>query len=227
MKPKETIILSVGGSLIAPQGVSLSYLRKFVPFIRRNTDRFRFVLVIGGGGLAREYARAAKNLKASKDTDLDWIGIFASRLNAQLVRTLFKAAAHSEVITDPTSKPRAKNQVIVASGYKPGWSTDYVAVSLASAFKVKKVVNLTNTDYVYDRDPRKYKNAKPLTLLEWKNFQRLVGDKWRPGMNMPFDPIASRLAAKKKMQVVICNGADLQNLQKVFDDKPFRGTVII
>jgi len=53
-----------------------------------------------------------------------------------------------------------------------------------------------------------------------------VGNKWTPGMNVPFYPIASRLADKWNMEVVIAKGTDLKNLKKILEHKKFVGTVI-
>jgi uridylate kinase len=91
---------------------------------------------------------------------------------------------------------------------------------------VKNVVNLSNIDYVYNKDPKKFKNAKKIKEISWADFRKIVGDKWDPGLNVPFDPIASKIAQEAQMEVVIMNGKKLKNLENYLEGKKFTGTVI-
>ena len=88
------------------------------------------------------------------------------------------------------------------------------------------MINLSNIDWVYDKDPKKYKDAKPIKKLTWDKMKELVGSKWVPGSNIPFDPIAVSLASKLGLTVVITNGQDLKNVEKIIEGREFRGTVI-
>jgi uridylate kinase len=99
-------------------------------------------------------------------------------------------------------------------------------VLLAKNFGVKKIVNLTNIDYVYDKDPRKFKDAKKIEKISWKDFRKIVGDKWDPGLNVPFDPVASKDAEKLKLEVAIINGKSLDNFERYLNNEKFIGTVI-
>ena len=93
-------------------------------------------------------------------------------------------------------------------------------------FKAKTVINLTNIDYVCDKDPNKCKDAKPLENINWKEFRKLVGNNWDPGANWPFDPIASKMAQKNKLAVVIINGKQIWNMTSYLKGGSFIGTVI-
>ena len=88
------------------------------------------------------------------------------------------------------------------------------------------LINLSNIAYVYDKDPSKFKNAKRQTQMDWQEFCKLVGDKWVPGAHLPFDPIASKLARKLKLTLVVMKGNDLKNLQNFLNGKKFKGTVV-
>ena len=92
--------------------------------------------------------------------------------------------------------------------------------------KVNTIINLTNIDYVYDKNPSEFPDAKPLKELDWKSFKNIVGDKWIPGLSMPFDPKASKLAASLKLKVAIINGKNLERLEDFLNNKPFIGTII-
>ena len=108
---------------------------------------------------------------------------------------------------------------------RPGWSTDYVTVRVASDFKIKEVVLIGKPDYVYTSDFTKNKKAKPLKELNWKEYMNIIPSKWKPGMHAPVDPVASRLAKSKGIKVVVA-GKDLNNLRNILSGKKFKGTVI-
>jgi len=221
------IVISLGGSLALPNEIDINFLKKFKRFIERYVRfGFCFVIVVGGGSVARKYQKAAQKIGALTRDDLDWLGIHATRLNAHLLRTVFKRIAYSHVVTDPTKKEGSNYSVIIASGWKPGWSTDYDSVLLAKTFGAKTILNLSNISYVYSRDPKKNKNAKPLKNLLWKDFRKIVGNRWDPGANLPFDPVASKLAERFKFRVIILNGKNLKNVSQCIAGKSFIGTEI-
>ena len=134
--------------------------------------------------------------------------------------------ANSKIISNPNESVDFEYPINVAGGWKPGWSTDYDAVLLAKKIKADKLINITDVDYVYDKDPKKYKGAKPLSKIKWRDFKKLIGKEWKPGLNLPFDPVAIREAEKSKL-VVIVVGQDLSNLTNLLENKNFRGTTIL
>jgi uridylate kinase len=228
MQYKNTYILSLGGSLIVPNAIDYKYLIKFKAFIEREIKKgHRFIIVAGGGATARAYRDAGiAVVKKMPIDDLDWLGIHSTRLNAHLIRTIFRDAAHPRIITHPHVKEKTGNKmIIIGAGYRPGCSTDYDAVHMAVTYKAKVVINLSNIDYVYDKDPKK-PGAKKIETMRWKEFRKLVGNKWDPGLHAPFDPIASKVADKHNLEVIVTDGKDLKNLQNIIDGKKFKGTVI-
>lgn len=221
------VVLSIGGSLVVPkQGIDAGFLRELRRFVLRQIRRGRrLILVVGGGHTARAYQQAAVRIVKLPPDDMDWIGIHATRLNGQLLRNILRDVAQHVVLKDPTRPVTWNRPVLIAAGWKPGWSTDYAAVRLAHRFASKLVLNLSNIDAVYDRDPYRHEDAKKLEAISWSEFRKLVGSSWEPGTNAPFDPIASKRAAAWKMTVVVA-GKRLANIEKVLDGSPFRGTVI-
>jgi len=227
----ETFVLSLGGStIVPPEGIDTRFLSKFNEFIRHqiSSKKRRFFIVVGGGHTTRHYQQAATKVRKSQieDQDLDWLGIHATRLNAQMIRTILQDVADQRVIKHYEVILKIKKPIAIAAGWKPGWSTDYCAVTLCQDYGIRSMINLTNVDQVYDKDPKKYKNAKPLTNISWPEYQKMVGKKWSPGMNVPFDPIASRLAGELGVTVKILNGNGLKNFEKALNNKKFVGTTI-
>lgn len=221
------LVISLGGSVIVPNEVDTIFLKKFCRLIFDFTrSGGRVVVVVGGGSTNKKYNQAAQKVAKILDVDLDWLGIAATKLNAELLRVVFKKAAHDLVAANPTGKIKTNKKIIIASGWLPGCSSDKDAVLWAKNCGAKKVINLTNTDYVYDRDPKKFKNAKPLSNLRWSEYKKLIGGKWVPRMHAPFDPIASRLAEKWGIEVTVMRGADLNNFERFLKGKKFKGSVI-
>lgn len=221
------IVISVGGSLIVPEKIDISFLRAFQKLILKYVKKGkRFIIISGGGRTARNYQKAANILTKLIREDIDWLGIHATRINAHLLKAIFYKQAHPKIIKNPLEKVRFKEKILIAAGWKPGFSTDYDAVMLAKNVKTKILVNLTNVDFVYDKNPKEFKDAKPYKLISWKKFRTFLPRKWRPGLSTPFDPIASKEAEKIRLEVAVINGKKLKRLENYLDGKDFIGTVI-
>ncbi len=225
---KNTFILSLGGSLIAPScEIDWKFLKKFRKLILNEVKNGKkFFIIAGGGYTARKYIEAADGVLSVNDDDRDWLGIHSTRLNAHLIRTIFRDVAHPEIIKNPTHFINTRKKIIVGGGWKPGWSTDYVATMVAQEYEAETVINLSNIDYAYNKDPNKFKDAVKLKNVNWRDFRKIVGNKWEPGLNAPFDPIASRKSQQLGLKVIITNGKKLANLKKIFANQKHTGTII-
>ena len=189
----------------------------------------KFVLVSGGGRVCRQYIDAARSVTALVDDDLDWLGIHATRLNGHLLRTILRDVAEPIMYKNPLAVPEIgswRGNVLIAAGWKPGWSTDYVACRIAKRLGSTMVINLSNIDKVYTDDPRKNPDAKPMDEMSWKDYRAMVGDEWSPGLSAPFDPIASKFCHKNKIEVVILNGGKIERLQKFLESGEVEGTAL-
>jgi len=223
----ETIIISLGGSLIVPDSIDIEFLKDFKSLILSEVARGkRFVIITGGGKVARRYIDAAKELTEPSDEDLDFIGIASLRLNAELLRVIFGKHAYSKVISNLSEDLSFKEPVIIGSAYEPGHSTDWDAVLAAKNKNAKKIINLSNIDYVYDSDPSKNLNAQKIEKISWKEYKKIIPGSWTSGLNSPFDPTASGEAESEGIEVVIMNGKPLSNLKNYLTGKSFKGTVI-
>ncbi len=240
--PKHTIvpytIIHLGGSVVIPHisdegGLNISFLKRFALFLKNHMKKGRrFVIVIGGGKTARAYQQSASKIMRIRDSDLDWIGIHATRLNAHLMRTVFSKEAHPVVIDhDPSKKEMnalkvSRKRLFFASGWRPGWSTDYVAVALAHKFGSKEVIIAKDTGFVYSADPKKNPKAKAITTISWTQYKKIIPSVWSPGFSSPVDPVATRLAHEKGMKAKILKATDLQNFAAAIMGKQFKGTLI-
>jgi uridylate kinase len=224
---RERIVVSVGGSCIVPDQIDTEFIKKFKALILEKVQRgFTFSIIAGGGKTARRYRDAAQAVTPLSPQDLDWIGIHATRLNAQLLRNIFAGYAHQHVIKNPTIDVDADEPITIAAGWMPGFSTDHCAVLMAKNLGATRLVNLSNIDYVYDSDPVKNKHAKKFEKISWPDFRTLIPKDWDPGLSSPFDPVAAKEAESLGLEVAIINGAKLEEFSNYLDGKPFVGTII-
>ena len=243
MGDSKTIIIALGGSIICPQPgrhppttlINVNFLKKFKKLILKYLKKgYRFIIIAGGGKVCRVYQNAAAKIIRLPYEDMDWLGIHATRLNAHLLRTIFRKEAYPVVSDDPKKPVKGDWSLLIASGWRPGWSTDYISVLLAKRFRVKEIIDAGDIPFVYTKDPFKYKKARALGerkegggwVVSWKDYRKLVGPRWMPGLSVPIDPIAAKLAQKLKIRALIIKGTELKNLEKVLSGKKFRGTVI-
>ena len=230
MQTQETVVMSVGGSLIVPDAIDTHFLTDLKNLVERQISAYgrRFIIIAGGGKTARRYQEAAGSVTELDPEDLDWMGIHTTRLNGHLLRTIFRDTAYPEVITNPDdilSVPE-ESPLIIAAGYRPGASTDLRAVQIAVNRKATRLMNLSNIDYVFTSDPRKNPDAQRIEDITWSEFMKLIPSDWNPGLSSPFDPVAARAAQAHNIEVSIINGANIHEIECYLDNKPFAGTKI-
>ena len=225
---REYVVVSVGGSLIVPDQIDTGFLKNFRELLLKKIGYgTSFFIITGGGKTARRYQQAASDIRGGLPReDLDWLGIHSTRLNAHLMRALFLEEAQARIVKNPTRGIRGTSPIIIGAGWKPGWSTDYCAVMAAKKLGAKKLVNLSNIDYIYTADPKKDPSATKIEKINWADFRELIPKEWDPGLSSPFDPVAAKEAQVSHLEVAIINGSKLAEFENYLDGKPFEGTVI-
>jgi len=234
----QVTVISLGGSIIAPGpgagapigGVDTEFLKGFARVVESHLagdPGRKLIIVCGGGSLARDYQTALRAVAAAPaPEDLDWVGITATRVNGELVRRMFKRHCGEDLVTDPTAVVVFAGRIMVAAGWKPGFSTDNDAVVLAQRFSAGTVINLSNVAKVYSKDPKTHPDARPLDRMSWQEMLGIVGGEWTPGKNTPFDATAAEAAAQSRIRVVFAQGRDLENLANILEGREFTGTTI-
>jgi|SRR3989344_6220477 len=227
MDRKETIVISLGGSLIVPNEIDSDFVLEFVSLIKDYVNKgFKFIIITGGGKICRKYNESLKKITNPSKDNLDWMGIATTRLNSEFVRIAFGDLAYEKVVLDPDIIPITDKPVILSAGWKPGNSSDLATVYASHSVGAKIAINMSNTDYVYDKDPITNPDAKKFETISWDEYLKLVPESWNPGLSSPFDPIASRYAQEQNIQVVFVNGKNLENFKKYLNGEKFEGTII-
>ena len=225
---KKVIVLSLGGSLIIPEEINIKFLKEFKRVILKNTLKHKFIIVCGGGSIARKYISALEQLGADKKLQ-SLSGISATRMNARFMNYFFNInPEHGIPHTMRLLKKYIKKQDAVFCGaleYKPNQTSDSTAAEIARYFKTI-FINLTNVDGMYDKNPLKYKNAKFIPKISWKQFYKIANkNKYKPGQHFILDQTASKIIMKNKITTYII-GKNLNNLNNILKNKKFKGTLI-
>jgi uridylate kinase len=232
MVDSKKIVFSLGGSLIHPPGgIDIEFLKTFNSLVREKIQKGtvkQFLIVCGGGAIGRSYQKALSEVKGEsvERDELDWIGIETTHLNALLLQKIFSDISYSQVLKTYEKAEGQDSLIVIGGGGTPGKSTDFAATELAVRHGVKTVLNLSNIDQVYSKDPKEFTDAKPFNQLSWKEFLNLIDNEWKPGAHVPFDPAAAKLAQKEGISVIILNGKNFENLEKYFKGDIFVGTII-
>ncbi len=225
----QKFVISLGGSAVVPDEIDVNFLKRFCFLIRKQVVKgSKFVLIVGGGSTARKYQQAVEQVVKTSQEQKDWIGIYATRLNARLVASVLIGQKCKALFNEKLQlNSFGKYSVIVGGGDVPGHSSDFMAVKFAVDLGIKTVVNIGKPRYVYSANPDKDPTAKPIERLTWNEYFKIIPAKWIPGMNAPFDPIASRLAKKHNIKVIVTGAGNLKNISNILAGKKFLGTTII
>lgn len=220
-------VISLGGSIIFPEQVDATFVKNFRELVlSRVKQGDRFIIITGGGRLARLYQGALTEIRNANDVDRDWVGIYATQANGKFMQQVFAEHACDTFVLDPEEEVKFDKPILVGAGYEPGWSTDMDAVLVARTYGAKTILNLSNIEKIYTADPKKDPSAQPIDTMSWTELREIVGDTWTPGMNTPFDPSAATLAQELDLKVVAMGGRNLANLQSFFDGGDFIGSTI-
>jgi len=154
---KKVIVLSLGGSLIVPDAVDISFLKKFRETIQKNSRRYKFVVVCGGGSVARKYIHALREA-GIKERFQSLSGISATRMNARFMTYLFGRDANEGIPSDMKQIKNLlqKNDVVFCGSlrYEEKQTSDSTSAKLANFFKTN-FINMTNVPGLYTKNPLK------------------------------------------------------------------------
>ena len=225
---KKVIVLSLGGSLIIPNDIDVKFIREFKKVILKNAKKYKFIIVCGGGSIARKYISALKSSGINEKIQ-NLSGISATRMNARFMNYFFNQDAEQGIPHKiKILRTDIKKQNIIFCGaleYKANQTSDSTAAEIAKYFKTI-FINLTNVSGLYDKNPKKFKNAKFIPEISWKDFYKMANkNKYSPGQHFVLDQTASKIILEAKIPTYII-GKNLKQLDNVLNNKKFKGTKI-
>jgi len=225
---KEVIVLSLGGSLIIPNNINVKFLKKFKKIILKNLGKYKFVIVCGGGSIARKYIYALHDEGANLVLQ-SFSGISATRMNARFMNHFFHQDAQRGIPMKMVDVKRClKEKNIVFCGaleYKPEQTSDSTASSIAKELKTV-FINLTDIPGLYTKNPKKFKNAKFIEKISWKKFYDMANKiSFTPGQHFVLDQKASKIIKDNKIKTYII-GSNVNELDNFLNGRKFKGTTI-
>lgn len=225
----KTVGISIGGRVVSKEGgINISYIRGLSGLLKRQENRYRFVLVVGGG-YANRLAISSARKEIKSNYVLDEIGIWFTRINALMLKNLLSSVdVYPNVVTDLTELKAAmlSDHVVVMGGLVPGITTDGVCALACEAVNSNLLINVSTIGHVYDKLPSE-KGAKP---LEKMNHAQLVEMAYRYDSRVAksdfiFDLFASKLVQRSNIKVCFVND-DVEELGRAIEGRKFRGTIV-
>ncbi|MBS3077123.1 UMP kinase [Candidatus Pacearchaeota archaeon] len=226
---KKTMVISLGGSLIVPEKMNAPFLIKFVKTLRKYYSKYKFIVVCGGGVIARKYISTLKKQGKSKK-ELAEAGIRATRMNAQFIMQMFTKKEANDILPLTIKQVKSslgKNSVVICGAlrFETNSTSDSTAAKLSNFLKTD-FINMTNVQGLFDKDPKKHKDAKFIKSISWKEFEKMaLKIKYQPGQNFVLDQKASMIIKKNKIRTYLI-GPDLVQLENILKGKTFKGTLI-
>ncbi|MDP4012984.1 MAG: UMP kinase [Candidatus Nanoarchaeia archaeon] len=222
------IVLSVGGSIFNPNEFNYSFISNLKKTLSKLAKERKIIVVIGGGKTARNYITPLRK-KGLKENKSSLIGIAVTRLNARLFAMFFGDIASQHVAGDMKEVKNLllKNKIVFCGGLRfvPDNTSDGTAAALANYFGCE-FINMTNVKGLYTKDPKKFKDAKFISKISFKEFDRVVSSlKYEAGQHFVLDQHASKIIKKYKIKTYII-GPNLKNLENLINGNKFTGTII-
>jgi len=229
MVKKQVIVISLGGSqIIHNNEINIPFLKNFKKILLKHSKNHKFVVVCGGGSIARIYIQGLQKVNANEKLQ-NFAGISVTRTNARFMNYFFNQDAEQGIPHKIKQvKKSIKKQDIIFCGaleYHPNQTSDSTSAQIAQIFNAE-FINLTDTKGLHNKNPKTNKNAKFIPTITWKEFYKIASKLgFKPGQHFVLDQTAAKIIMEKKIKTYIL-GQNLQNLDNLLKNKKFTGTTI-
>lgn len=222
---KSKFVVKVGGSLLFTEENKLDKeaIQKFCQIFKTTKNARVPIIVCGGGKIAREYINVIRSFNGN-EAMCDLIGIDLSRINSKLLISYFKDYSYPLVpkSMEELSIALLFNKIIVMGGLQPGQSTTSVAFEVAEFIQADELVILTDVKGIYNKDPKKYKDAKLLKSLTYTELQEVIlsntsDNQAAAGEYRIFDTVSLQILKRSKIKVRVMSGKDLSEFEKYYN----------
>ncbi|WAI01185.1 UMP kinase [Methanogenium organophilum] len=203
----KTVVISLGGSVLVPD-IANNNIIKYRDLLISLKDTCQIFIVVGGGGEARRYIGAARDLNIDEGT-ADEIGILITRLNARLLMHALGKESYPDI---PESYNDAliageSGKIVIMGGVTPAQTTDAVAAVLAERAGADLLINATAVDGIYTADPRKDASAMKIPYLTPDELIEIVQKgRMDAGSNNVIDLVAAKVIQRSKIPMVVLDG---------------------
>ena len=229
MSKRKRVLVKFSGEALAGEkgfGIDTAVLKFIASEIKELIDNgIEVGIVIGGGNIVRGVSAAKDGI--IKRTSGDHMGMLATVINSIAMREALErsglevrvqSAIKMEAICETFIVGRAQRHlekgrvVIFAAGTgNPFFTTDTAATLRAIEIGSDMIIKATKVDGVYDKDPKKFKDAK---LLKSLNYEKAMSDDIKV-----MDDTAIALAKDNALPILVCNMFKAGNLLKIINEE--------
>ncbi|NMC09046.1 hypothetical protein GYA44_01810 [Candidatus Microgenomates bacterium] len=222
---EKRIVMKIGGSVLYDKFLNINYelLDKVRDWYKESKEEYeKIVLIIGGGALSRDMQGRIK-----EDMDQEYlhnIGMTVTQTNAALLQGFLN---DTDVFVPNTLGEAFEylvedgKKVLLSGGLKSGWSTDMDAAVFADIISVDRIFKLSDINYVYDKDPKEFEDAKPLKDISWGDYFSMFnitdGDVHKANGKIPIDVGCAQFSKNKDLSFVITGGESLYTKESIKD----------
>jgi uridylate kinase len=208
------ILLKLSGEALAggqASGINLASIGQIADDIQEATQLgVEIGLVIGGGNFIRGVSQAAHGMDRASS---DYMGMLATVINSMAMQdalekrslaTRVQSAIQMSQIAEPYIRRKAirhleKGRIVIfaAGTGNPYFTTDTAASLRAMEINADVIMKATNVDGIYDKDPKKYPDAKFFPELKYM-------DVLKQGLQV-MDSTAISLCMDNKLPIITFN----------------------
>ena len=222
------ILLKLSGEALMGSdsyGIKLSTVDRIASdikaLLKKNID---ICIVIGGGNIFRGLSASSEGMDRAQ---ADYMGMLATVLNSLALQnalekikvdTRVMSALPIQSICETYIRRRAirhmeKGRVVIcaAGTGNPYFSTDTAAALRAAELDCNVIYKATQVDGIYDKDPKKFKNAKKYKDISYKKF---LNDNLKV-----MDSSAITVAQDNNIPIIVFSIAEKNCLIKTFTGK--------
>ncbi len=224
---KEKVVVSIGGSVLIPGENDPAYIKKLAETIKDASGAVQLVVVCGGGRIARYYTETGRSIGGST-YQLDIMGIGVTRINAQLLAVSLGKLSSTDIpeTAEEASRRSTPDNIVVMGGTEPGHTTDAVAAMVAKEMGAGRIVNATSVEAVYSDDPKKNPAAERYSDITIDKLGELVYKEHGAGNSSVFDPLGIKIAKENKIDILMVDGRDLEELKNAILGSRIKGTYV-
>ena len=229
MSKRKRVLVKFSGEALAGEngfGIDTAVLKLIASEIKELIENdIEVGIVIGGGNIVRGVSAAKDGI--IKRTSGDHMGMLATVINSIAMREALErsglevrvqSAIKMEAICETFIVGRAQRHlekgrvVIFAAGTgNPFFTTDTAATLRAIEIGSDMIIKPTKVDGVFDKDPKKFKDAK---LLKSLNYEKAMSDDIKV-----MDDTAIALAKDNALPILVCNMFKAGNLLKIINEE--------
>ena len=224
---EKKIVIKIGGSLLFTEDkkINSKKITEFCNIIKSKPDFEKLVIVCGGGIIAREYINAVRAFKGNEAL-CDTFGIEISQINSKLIISSLQDMAYPQVPNsiEDLSTAILFDKIIVMGGLQPGQSTTSVSLEVAEYINADILIILTDVKGIYDKNPKKFSDAKLLKNLNYDKLQEIIinstGEKQAAaGEYRIFDVVSLQILKRSNIEVIVISGIELSEFEKFWNGK--------